>query len=167
MLSWPSMAQRHGTGRTSSGTRRNSGPMSCAYLFNREPGASADLFPRTVPRVALKRKQDTEAMFFSVPTWPVEQARARPSGPDSAEVLMQGIPTLLKRVIRRLRRTKCGLETVRTLYLDYKYGGFCGGIKESPYAQQGARRTQSANYQQLSILFKRSGLKITESDVLV
>ena len=79
-----------------------------------------------------------------------------------------GIPKqLVGRITRRLTRTCFELETVRTLYRDLRYGGYCGGCETSRYARLGANGTISTEYGQLDELFRRSGIRITESDVLV
>ena len=81
---------------------------------------------------------------------------------------VNGRPSPLARIARRLARTKCEYETVRTLYYDLKYGGYCGREKLSPFTSRGANGTQSVEYWMLDVLFKkRSGLTIQPSDVLV
>jgi SAM-dependent methyltransferase len=52
-------------------------------------------------------------------------------------------------------------------YWDWKFGGWCGGTKDSPYAHLGANGTQSTEYLQLKILFQRERLPIAEDDVLI
>jgi SAM-dependent methyltransferase len=52
-------------------------------------------------------------------------------------------------------------------YWDWKFGGWCGGTKDSPYAHLGANGTQSTEYLQLRILFHGARLPITADDVLV
>jgi SAM-dependent methyltransferase len=74
----------------------------------------------------------------------------------------------ITRTARRLVRTKCEYETLRTWYLDSKFGGDCGGEKASPFASIGMNGTQSAEYWMLDVLFKkRAKLAIRPSDVLV
>jgi hypothetical protein len=52
-------------------------------------------------------------------------------------------------------------------YWDWRYGGWCGGTKDSPYAHLGANGTQSTEYLQLKILFQSERLPISADDVLV
>jgi SAM-dependent methyltransferase len=74
----------------------------------------------------------------------------------------------ITRAARRLVRTKCEYETLRTWYLDTKFGGDCGGEKASLFATIGANATQSAEYWMLDALFrKRARIEIKSSDVLV
>jgi hypothetical protein len=57
--------------------------------------------------------------------------------------------------------------TIRTLLLDLRYGGYCGGTRPSRFADLGAERTVSTDYQQLDELFRRAGIQVDPSDVLV
>ena len=67
--------------------------------------------------------------------------------------------------LAKARRNRFGLEIPRDIYLDHKYGGWCGGIIRSPYPQLGARGTQSIHYWQLMKLFRE--VPIRETDILV
>jgi SAM-dependent methyltransferase len=71
------------------------------------------------------------------------------------------------RVVRRLIRTKCEFETLRTLYHDFRFGGYCGGFKASPYEKLGANATMSVEYWMLDELFERANVTIRPDDVLV
>src|SRR5262245_8164312 len=71
------------------------------------------------------------------------------------------------RIVRRLIRTRFETETLRTWYLDFKYGGSCGGVKLSPYADRGANLTMSADYYHLDKVFAQSGVVVRGEDVLV
>ncbi len=65
----------------------------------------------------------------------------------------------------RAWKTRCGLELARDLILDRRYGGWCGGILQTPYPELQASRTQSTHYLQLIRLFREVPIK--GSDVLV
>jgi SAM-dependent methyltransferase len=52
-------------------------------------------------------------------------------------------------------------------YWDWRYGGWCGGSKDSPYERLGVNSTQSTEYLQLRILFGSTRVPITDDDVLV
>jgi hypothetical protein len=57
--------------------------------------------------------------------------------------------------------------TIRTFILDLRYGGYCGGEIPSRFADLGADRTGSSDYQQLDELFRRAKVDIKPADVLV
>lgn len=67
----------------------------------------------------------------------------------------------------RLWKHRLGFRPLYNFLEDRKWGGSCGGIKRSPYADQGASVTESLPYGQLSYLFKHNDLPVHESDVLV
>jgi SAM-dependent methyltransferase len=57
--------------------------------------------------------------------------------------------------------------TIRTLLLDLRYGGYCGGEIPSRFADLGAVMTGSSDYLQLDELFRRARIRINPDDVLV
>jgi SAM-dependent methyltransferase len=56
---------------------------------------------------------------------------------------------------------------IRSIALDLRYGGYCGGTTPTRFEHLGANRTQSASYADLDELFGRAGLRVDEADVLV
>jgi SAM-dependent methyltransferase len=91
-----------------------------------------------------------------------------PTGTSPRISLLQYPLVQIPRIAHRLARTKCEYETLRTWYLDLKFGGSCGGEKDSPFAALGMKGTQSAHYWTLDVLFrKRAKLQIGRSDVFV
>jgi SAM-dependent methyltransferase len=68
----------------------------------------------------------------------------------------------------RVVKTRFGIETVRNLAIDLRYGGPCGGTIRSAYGYLGAYGTSSADYDKLRRLFTaENGLAIGPNDVLV
>jgi SAM-dependent methyltransferase len=65
----------------------------------------------------------------------------------------------------RARKTRSGLELARDFMLDRRYGGWCGGIIQTPYPELLSSRTQSMHYLELVRLFREVPIK--GSDVLV
>lgn len=53
---------------------------------------------------------------------------------------------------------------IRNASLDFRYGGFLGGIKETPYAHLGVENTANTDYEALREIFKDG---VRPSDVLV
>ncbi len=56
---------------------------------------------------------------------------------------------------------------VHDWWLDRRFGGYCGGTIASPFASQGATRTESCSYRTLGVLFGHPMLRIDPRDVLV
>jgi SAM-dependent methyltransferase len=73
----------------------------------------------------------------------------------------------LRRIARRLKRTRLEWLTIRTLVRDVRYGGNCGGTRSSRYAYLGAAMTMSTEYHHLEELFQRAGIHVDQADVLV
>ncbi|HZW29645.1 MAG TPA: class I SAM-dependent methyltransferase [Isosphaeraceae bacterium] len=73
----------------------------------------------------------------------------------------------LRRIARRLRRTRLEWLTIRSFVLDLRYGGSCGGTRPSRFAHLGATVTMSTEYHQLDELFQRAGIPVGPADVLV
>jgi SAM-dependent methyltransferase len=73
----------------------------------------------------------------------------------------------LRRIARRLGRTRFEWLTIRTIVLDLRYGGYCGGIRSSRFAHLGAAGTMSTEYHHLDELFRRAGIRVDPADVLV
>jgi hypothetical protein len=67
----------------------------------------------------------------------------------------------------RLWKARYGVRLIHNFFVDLWWGGYCGGIKHSPYAHLGAMVTQSMDYAQLSYLFTSNDLPVYDSDVLV
>jgi SAM-dependent methyltransferase len=80
---------------------------------------------------------------------------------------MSAINHTIRRVGRRLVRTRFELETIRSLYLDLRYGGYCGGAEPSRFAHLGSNAVMSTEYQHLDAIFGRAGVQVLDSDVLV
>jgi hypothetical protein len=57
--------------------------------------------------------------------------------------------------------------TIRTLLIDLRYGGSCGGTIPSRFEHLGAGATQSTGYDQLDEVFRRAGIRVDPADVLV
>jgi hypothetical protein len=57
--------------------------------------------------------------------------------------------------------------TLRSLLLDLRYGGYCGGTIPSRFAHLGAERTGSTAYFQIEEHFHRAGIQVGPADVLV
>lgn len=57
--------------------------------------------------------------------------------------------------------------TIRTLVLDLRYGGYCGGTRAARLGYPGAAATMSTDYHHLDQLFRRAGIRVDPSDVLV
>jgi|GEM_PF-1715383 len=66
-----------------------------------------------------------------------------------------------------LWKRRYGVRPIHNFLVDMKWGGYCGGLKYSPYAHLGAYVTLSMDYAQLSYLFTHNDLPIHEADVLV
>src|SRR5262249_33510698 len=49
-----------------------------------------------------------------------------------------------RRIAKRVRRTRFEWLTIRTLLLDLRYGGYCGGNRPSRFSALGATQTQSS-----------------------
>jgi SAM-dependent methyltransferase len=65
------------------------------------------------------------------------------------------------------RKTRFGLEWLRDVAIDWKYGGYCGGRIGTKFPETGAHGTSSADYYQLEKLFSPGGLEVGADDVLV
>jgi hypothetical protein len=57
--------------------------------------------------------------------------------------------------------------TIRTIAIDLRYGGHCGGTRPSRFESLGAAVTMSTEYHHLDELFHRAGIRIDQADVLV
>lgn len=75
--------------------------------------------------------------------------------------------TRLLRALQVAGRTRLGLRPLRNLLTDLRFGGRAGGTLANPFAAQGASRVQSTDYAALDKLFRRNGIEIRETDVLV
>jgi hypothetical protein len=75
--------------------------------------------------------------------------------------------SLLKKLLNPRFLVNKVIRVTHNAYWDWKYGGWCGGTRESPFASLGAFKTQSVEYLQLKALFQRANLRITADDVLV
>jgi hypothetical protein len=67
------------------------------------------------------------------------------------------------------RKTRFGVEMLRNIAIDLRYGGYCGGRIPTRFAHLDAHGTSSADYYQLSKLFDSSkgGCVVNDNDVLV
>jgi len=65
------------------------------------------------------------------------------------------------------RKTRFGVEWLRDVAIDLKYGGYCGGHAHSKFREVGAHGTASTDYYQLDKLFGEGGVQIRPDDVLV
>jgi hypothetical protein len=67
------------------------------------------------------------------------------------------------------KKTRFGLEIVRNIVIDLRYGGYCGGRIPTRFAHLDAHGTSSADYYQLARLFDTSkgGVTVHDNDVLV
>jgi hypothetical protein len=81
--------------------------------------------------------------------------------------MLENVLAAHKRAMKRIVRSRFGLDALRDFYLDMRFGAYCGWRKPSPHAQAGATNTQSTSYRHLEMLFQRAGIAITEEDVLV
>jgi hypothetical protein len=77
------------------------------------------------------------------------------------------IRTRLRWMLFRLWQYRYGIRPLHNFLVDMNWGGYCGGVKHSPYAQLGAHATMSMDYAQLAYLFSHNELPVHESDVLV
>ena len=73
----------------------------------------------------------------------------------------------LKKLVNPSFLVKKLIRVAYGAYWDWKFGGWCGGVKASPYAHQGDCFTISSDYLQLKILFRSDRVPITADDVLV
>lgn len=77
-------------------------------------------------------------------------------------------PLFLKRQwALRVVKPRYGIETVRDLIIDERYGGRCGGTYKSRWDSVGYRGTSSAHYYYLSKLFADHNVTVGPDDVLV
>ena len=75
--------------------------------------------------------------------------------------------TRLVELGRRLRRSRLGTRTLHNLLVDVRFGGWCGGREENPFAPGGAFPIQSIDYAILARLHRWNGLAVAPDDVLV
>lgn len=75
--------------------------------------------------------------------------------------------TRLLHALHVARRTRMGLRPLQDLLMDLRFGGRAGGTLRNPFAVEGASRVQSTSYAALAKLYRRNGIAIRESDVLV
>jgi hypothetical protein len=84
--------------------------------------------------------------------------------------------TRLRQLLRNPRRSfrmhivkkRYGLEWFRNLWIDWRYGGYCGGVYQSRFDATGAWGTSSVDYYQMPRLFHaKNGTALKRSDVLV
>src|SRR5688500_6005548 len=75
--------------------------------------------------------------------------------------------TRLLNALHLAARTRMGLRPLRNWVTDLRFGGPAGGMLANPFAAQGASRVQSTDYAALSRLYRRNGIVIHQSDVLV
>jgi SAM-dependent methyltransferase len=68
---------------------------------------------------------------------------------------------------RWLLRYHWGWLILQDWWIDRRFGASCGGTIESPFADQGATRTESATYRTLARLFGQQAAHIDPADVLV
>jgi SAM-dependent methyltransferase len=71
------------------------------------------------------------------------------------------------RVVNRLIRTRLEADTLHSILLDLRYGGFCGGKIPTRFAHLGAVRTEGLSYHHLHRLFTRARIAVRPADVLV
>src|SRR5215831_10941419 len=64
-------------------------------------------------------------------------------------------------------KSRWGVEAIRNILLDWKYGGYCGGRIRTRFAGSGAHPTVSTDYYQLPKLFGPEGVRVRPDDVLV
>jgi len=76
---------------------------------------------------------------------------------------MRWLPGLAKEAYR----SRYGLDAVGSYLIDLRFGGRCGGVIPSPYAERGAYYTVSVYYHWLDYLFSRNNLVVSPGDVLV
>ncbi|MGA2838340.1 MAG: methyltransferase domain-containing protein [Acidimicrobiales bacterium] len=67
----------------------------------------------------------------------------------------------------RVVKPRYGVEAVRDLVIDERYGGRCGGTYASRWNDKGYRGTSSAHYYYLKKLFADHNISIGPDDVLV
>jgi SAM-dependent methyltransferase len=70
-------------------------------------------------------------------------------------------------VVWYARKTRFGIEWLRNVAIDWKYGGSCGGRIHTRFPETGANGTSSADYYQLDKLFGPKGVRIQPEDVIV
>ncbi|HET7228573.1 MAG TPA: hypothetical protein VFJ16_01090 [Longimicrobium sp.] len=75
--------------------------------------------------------------------------------------------TRAQRWARRAREEWLGARPLYEAALDLRYGGWCGGRMENPFAAQGAVQVQSTHYDTLARVFRAAGLRVDPGDVLV
>jgi hypothetical protein len=81
---------------------------------------------------------------------------------------LRRMPSALDHYHYRLRRAGYGLEALRNLYWDWRFGGYCGGsIRPPEYESLGANAVESSEYYLLDMVFDGTKLQISPSDVLV
>jgi methyltransferase family protein len=67
----------------------------------------------------------------------------------------------------RARKARFGLRPLHNLVHDLRFGGWCGGRFENPFARQGAHHIQSVDYAVLDHLHRENQIPIHADDLLV
>lgn len=68
-------------------------------------------------------------------------------------------------LVRRLRRQQWGLWQLRTAWLDIRFGGYVGGLRESRFRHLGSAPVQSVPYRVADAAM--AGVRVQSDDVLV
>jgi hypothetical protein len=100
-------------------------------------------------------------------TRPTPQREWTPARVQRAIGLMTNPDVLRRQWNLRMVKPRYGIETVRDIVVDRRYGGSCGGTYKGRWDDLGYRGTSSAHYGYLAKLFSDKYVPIGPDDVLV